>query len=219
MKISIKTVLFSIWLAFILFAIITYLSLRIPISEIPGILKEFISGQGPWGPILYILVYAFHSLIFFPASLLAVISGLLFGPVYGILFTLIGENISGNISFVIGRYFGSSLLKHLGSNGRLIPLIEGRFRENGFLAVLTMRLSYFPFDLVGYMSGVCDIRQRDFALATCIGTIPGLTTFVLMGSGFVDIKNFAIAFVFLAFGWILSRRIKEWEKFRGIVPA
>jgi uncharacterized membrane protein YdjX (TVP38/TMEM64 family) len=133
------------------------------------------------------VVYSFRSLILFPASLLTAISGLLFGPWHGILFTIIGENISGNISFVVGRYFGSGLMKHLGSKIKIIRSLECNFRKSGFLTVLTMRLMYMPFDLVGYMSGVCKIRQRDFALGTFIGTIPACIFFSCPWMGLIEV--------------------------------
>ncbi len=58
-----------------------------------------------------------------------------------------------------------------------VPRLTCKIQENGFLTVLIMRLTFLPFDLVGYSSGMCNIKQRDFALATVIGTIPGLLTF------------------------------------------
>lgn len=215
----IKISLLAIWVAIVSTAIYYYLTSGIPVNEIVEVLREFILKHGAWGPILYMAVYSFRSLIFFPASLLTTISGLLFGPLYGILFSLVGENISGNISFVVGRYFGSSLMKHLGSKSKLIPSLECKFRENGFMTVLTLRLTYFPFDLVGYLSGICNIRQKDFALGTVIGTIPGLTAFVLLGTAITDAKNLILAFVFLVLGWTLSRWIKERNQLKKLISA
>ena len=206
---SIKIVLFSIWLTIISIGVYYYLSMGIPLGEITGVFRAFIGKYGGWGPILYIVVYSMRSLIFFPGSLLAATSGLIFGPLYGILYTLIGENISANISFLVGHYFGASVMKHLSSKSKLIPYLECGFRENGFMTVLTMRLIYLPFDLVGYVSGLCDIRQRDFALGTLIGTIPGLTTFVLLGSGLTDYRNLILACIIFLAGWAFSRWLKK----------
>ncbi len=44
-----------------------------------------------------------------------------------------------------------------------------------------MRLIYLPFDAVNYGCGLSAIRQRDYALGTFIGIIPGLVAFVLLG--------------------------------------
>lgn len=206
---AIKVALFSIWLTILSVAIYYYLSLEMPLMEIAGVFRAFIGKYGAWGSIIYILMYSVRSLIFFPGSLLAATSGLIFGPLYGILYTLIGENISANLSFLVGRYFGSSLMKHIGSKSKLIPYLESGFRENGFLTVLTMRLVYLPFDLVGYVSGLANIRQRDFALGTLIGTIPGLTTFVLLGSGLTDYRYLILAGIIFVAGLAFSRWLKK----------
>jgi len=63
--------------------------------------KSFIEDSGVWGPIIYIMIYSFRSLVFFPASLLTAMAGLLFGPLIGIFSSVVGENISANISFML----------------------------------------------------------------------------------------------------------------------
>ena len=61
-----------------------------------------------------------------------------------------------------------------------------------------------PFDLVGSMSGFRKLRQRDFALGTFFGILPGLTTFVLKGSSITDPKNLFFSGFALAGGILLS---------------
>jgi uncharacterized membrane protein YdjX (TVP38/TMEM64 family) len=206
---SFKKILLVIWASVVVSSVILYASSGLTLNELVVMIREYLASYGVWGPLIYIIVYSFRSLVFFPGSLLAVLSALLFGPLNGFLFTLVGENISANISFVIGRYFGSSLMKFLGTKSKVIQSIECKFIENGFLAVLTMRLMFLPFDMVGYLSGVCQIRQREFALGTFIGTIPGLATFILLGSSITDPRNLILALIFFVFGWVLSRCLKE----------
>jgi uncharacterized membrane protein YdjX (TVP38/TMEM64 family) len=205
MKHSLKLVLFLAWATIFGTAGFVLLKHGITLSDLHVAIKNLIDDVGVWGPAIYIMIYSFRSLVFFPASVLTAIGGLLFGPLIGILSTMIGENISANISFVVGRYFGIGILKDLGTNRRWLPLMECRIKDNGFLYVLTMRLVYLPFDLVGYGSGACGITQRDFALATAIGTIPGLVTFVYIGSAFTEPKYLALVILLLIVGWALSK--------------
>jgi uncharacterized membrane protein YdjX (TVP38/TMEM64 family) len=151
-------------------------------------LESLIRMSGAWAPLTYIVFYSFRSLLFFPASVLTIIAGILFGPWFGLLFTIIGENISANLSFVVGRYFMEDFDQSLESNNRFINTAFCSTRKNGFLTVLIMRLSFVPFDLVGYFSGVCNIKQKDFALGTLLGTIPGLLTFTMLGSSVRDLN-------------------------------
>jgi len=208
MKHPLKLILFLCWAAVLGIAGFAFTKSGMSISDFHEMMKRFIQGFGLWGPVIYIAMYSFRSLVLFPASLLTAVAGLLFGPLIGILSTMIGENISANISFLVGRYFGSGLIRRVGTNSRWAPIMECRIRENGFLSVLTMRLIYLPFDLVGYGSGACGIQQRDFALATAIGTIPGLVTFVYLGSAIAEPKYFVLVVLFLMLGWALSKYIR-----------
>jgi uncharacterized membrane protein YdjX (TVP38/TMEM64 family) len=103
----------------------------------------------------------------------------------------------------------ADLLKYFNTKKRFVPRLTSKIQENGFLTVLIMRLTFLPFDLVGYSSGMCNIKQRDFTMATVIGTIPGLFTFVLLGGSFTDFRYLFLAAVFLAFGLTASFWLKK----------
>jgi uncharacterized membrane protein YdjX (TVP38/TMEM64 family) len=205
----IKIFLFTLWSTVVCLAIYFYFSRESPITGVVETLQRFIRQCGVWGPLIYVGGYAFRSLIFFPASILTITAGILFGPWLGILLTMIGENISANISFVVGRYFTADLLKYFSTKKRYVPRLTCKIQENGFITVLIMRLTFLPFDLVGYSSGMCNIKQRDFALATVIGTIPGLLTFVFLGGSFLDFRYLFLAAVFLASGLAVSFWLKR----------
>ena len=57
------------------------------------------------GPVFYMVIYALRPLIFFPATVLTLLGGFLFGPI-GILWTIIGSNASALVAYTVGRYFG-----------------------------------------------------------------------------------------------------------------
>jgi uncharacterized membrane protein YdjX (TVP38/TMEM64 family) len=204
-----KILLFTLWGTAVCLAIYIYFSRESSITEVVETLQRFIRQSGVWGPLIYVGGYAFRSLIFFPASILTITAGILFGPWLGILLTMIGENISANISFVVGRYFTADLLKYFSTKKGFVPRLTCKIQDNGFLTVLIMRLTFLPFDLVGYSSGMCSIKQRDFALATVIGTIPGLLTFVFLGGSILDFRYLFLAAVFLASGLAVSFWLKR----------
>lgn len=137
-----------------------------------------------WGPLLYMVLYAIRPLILFPATLLTALSGALFGLWWGILFTVIGENASANFAYSIGRYFGKDWHLENSLLGKWVTAL----REKPFESVLFMRLFYVPFDLTNYGSGILKIPWVSYALATVIGILPGLTTFVALGAA-VDIET------------------------------
>jgi uncharacterized membrane protein YdjX (TVP38/TMEM64 family) len=139
---------------------------------------------GSWyGPVLYIVIYVLRPLLLFPATIVSLLSGFLFGPVLGVVYTVIGSNSSAMLAYGVGRYFGQGVLDAEQSGG-LIQKYAQRLRENSFEAVLVMRLIFLPYDLVHYIAGFLKIDWRAFLLATVIGSVPGTISIVLLGSSF-----------------------------------
>ncbi len=135
-----------------------------------------------YGPLFYIVVYALRPLLFFPATVLTLLGGFLFGPI-GILYTVLGSNASALIAYSVGRYFGQDVLNDE-DNTSLIQKYTQRMRQNSFETVLIMRLLFLPYDLVNYAAGFLKIRWQPFILATAVGSIPGTISFVLLGGSF-----------------------------------
>ena len=59
---------------------------------------------GPWAPILFVVLYAFATVLFVPGSVLTVAGGALFGPVWGTLLNLIGATLGATLAFLVARY-------------------------------------------------------------------------------------------------------------------
>ncbi len=167
--------------------------------ELLGLLFDFVSSS-TLGALLYTIVYAMRPLIFFPATLLTFLSGALFGFWWGIFYTIIGENLSANLAYWIGRFFG----KDLKLENSLLSSWVTKMRDNAFTTVLLMRLLFVPFDLTNYGAGVVRVRWISYCLATLIGTLPAMAVFISLGAAFEgNIRNLTISFdalnpVFLA---------------------
>lgn len=132
-------------------------------------------------PLAYILLYAVRPLTLFSSVLLTVAGGFLFGPAWGVFYTVVGANLSATVAFFVGHYFGSGVLDDVGSQG-VVQRYARRMRENSFETVLIMRLIFLPYDLVNYLAGFLRIHYGAFILATIIGSIPGTIAFVLLGA-------------------------------------
>lgn len=173
------------------------------------------------GPVFYMVIYALRPLIFFPATVLTLLGGFLFGPI-GILWTVVGSNASAMVAYGVGRYFGQGVLDSEEETG-VIQKYTQRMRQNSFETVLIMRLLFLPYDLVNYAAGFLKIRWQPFILATAIGSVPGTISFVLFGGSFGTLDElvagdlqvdplsliFSIVLILVSIG--LSRFIKRRE--------
>jgi pyruvate/2-oxoglutarate dehydrogenase complex dihydrolipoamide dehydrogenase (E3) component/uncharacterized membrane protein YdjX (TVP38/TMEM64 family) len=131
-----------------------------------------------WAPLLYILVYTIRPITFFPGTALTVLSGVFFG-LWGILYTIIGANLSATLAYFIGRFFSKE--KSTSATSRLGRLAEAG-QKHPFLSVLTMRLTFMPFDVVNYGAGLLKFPFVPYLSATILGTILGIATFVAIGA-------------------------------------
>jgi uncharacterized membrane protein YdjX (TVP38/TMEM64 family) len=178
-----------------------------------------------WGPVIYMVLYAIRPLVLFPATLLTALSGVLFGFWWGIVYTVIGENASANLAYWIGRYFGKDMKLEDSIIGNWVTAL----RDRPFGTVLFMRLFYVPFDLTNYGSGILKIKWPSYFIATLIGIIPGLTTFVALGAA-LDLESFsengltfeafdprflALSVTIFFVSLLLSKYLKRWHAGQG----
>jgi len=175
-----KLFFWLLWLAFVGLAVWFWRQSGLEVKEVPARLHAWLGEFGLWrAGTIYILLYAARPLLLFPAAVLTIASGVIFGPWLGILFTLIGENASANIAFVLARWLGRDWVG--ASENGLILSWDRRIRERALVSVLVMRLVYLPFDAVNYGCGLTSMRMRDYALGTFLGIFPGVVSFVLLG--------------------------------------
>lgn len=150
--------------------------------------QQFIDvvGGAWWGVFAYILVYLARPIVLFPASVLTIVGGILFGPVLGVLVVVVAANASAMIAYGVGRLLGRTpgRPEPAAATGEatLVRRWSSRMRDNSFETVLVMRLLFLPYDLVNYLSGVLRLRWMPFLLATALGSLPGTVSFVLLGA-------------------------------------
>lgn len=147
----------------------------------PQLLKDWFVSFGIFAPVIFILAYTARPFILFPASVLSITSGLLFGAVAGTIYTVIGATFGAVLSFLLAKTLG----KGFAGNKRTDKMdkVQKKIEQNGFLSVLFLRLvPLFNFDLISYLSGLTRIKLYSFFLATFVGIIPGTFAYNILGS-------------------------------------
>ncbi len=211
-----KLIFGSLWLCLFLFALIFWWRSQLALSSIPSLLEHWLNDVGLFkAALIYIFFYAVRPLILFPATLLTVASGLIFGPWLGTLFTVVGENASANLGFALARWFGRETVKT--HSTELMARWDEKLQQNGIIAVMSMRLIMLPFDAVNFSCGLTAIRQRDYAVGTFIGILPSLIGFVLLGGiAASGVQNRALVLglsvFFMVFGFSIAHYLKRRER-------
>lgn len=193
-----------------------------------------------WGIFAFIGVYLIRPLVLFPASVLTVMGGVVFGPWVGVLVVVVAANASALVAYGVGRLLGGTPgvepdtapeAMSAATPGVLPDETEsfaarwaGRLRENSFETVFVMRLIFLPYDLVNYLCGALRIRWTSFLLATALGSLPGTISFVLLGASLERIDTGIdginpIAIVFSVALFIISVAISRVVKRRQQIDA
>ncbi len=147
----------------------------------PEKIKMYLESYGALAPIIYILLFTFVPLTFFPDALLAIAAGMVFGFMHGTIYTMIGAVCGGTLAFYITRYLSHEVIKQkVNAYQKMGDMID----KNGVLIVMILRfIPLIPFDVISYSAGATRIKYRDYILGTLIGIIPGVVLLVMIGDG------------------------------------
>ncbi|GAB6041015.1 TVP38/TMEM64 family protein [Endothiovibrio diazotrophicus] len=132
----------------------------------------------PAAPLLAVGGIAVATTLAVPVTLLCIAAVLAFGPIHGLLYTLVGAELCSLLTYGAGRWAGREWVwRHAGGRlGRVHRLLERR----GLLAVIALRMvPVAPFPLLGLAIGASPIRLYQVALGTVIGLLPVTTAIAL----------------------------------------
>jgi uncharacterized membrane protein YdjX (TVP38/TMEM64 family) len=177
-----------------------------------------------WGPLVFLAVYVARPLVLFPATVLTVAGGFLFGAAGGLALVLLASNASAMVAFGIGRWLRGGTPPDPTAAGRLARWAR-RLRARGFETVIVMRLLYLPYDLVSYLAGALRINPVAFIAGTAVGSAPATVAFVLFGASLesfdggvpsVDAPLLIAAAALLVAGLALAQILRRREDAGGV---
>jgi len=144
---------------------------------------DWIGKLGPWGPVLFVVLYILSTVLFVPGSVLTLGAGALFGVVLGSVYVSISATLGATAAFLVGRYLArDAIVRKIEKNETFAP-IDRAVAEEGWKIVLLTRLSpVFPFTLLNYAFGLTRVKLSHFVLASWLGMIPGTVMYVYLGS-------------------------------------
>lgn len=135
----------------------------------------------PYAPLFYMAAYIVRPALL-PPALYTIAGGMVFGPVKGLLYSLVGMNALAMVSYGIARYLGERVVLNQGPKQETLQRYVEPMRQKPFESVLMMRLLYLPYDVVNYLAGALQLSWQPFLLATLLGSLPGTISFVLLGA-------------------------------------
>ncbi|MBI1370005.1 MAG: hypothetical protein GC162_15290 [Planctomycetes bacterium] len=144
---------------------------------------QWVDGLGVWGPVLVAAVYVPATVLFIPGSIITLGAGAIFGVVVGTVAVSIGSTLGSTCAFLIARFAARDWVAQKVAGSPKFAAIDRAVGREGFKIVLLTRLSpVFPYNLLGYLYGITNVKLRDYFLASWVGMIPGTVLYVYLGS-------------------------------------
>jgi len=142
-----------------------------------------IARLGPWGPVIFVLLYVAATVAFVPGSILTLGAGFVFGVVKGSIIVSISATLGATAAFLVGRYLARDWVsKKIEGNAKFKAIDEAVAREGWKIVGLTRLSPVFPFNLLNYAFGLTRVSLRDYFFASWIGMMPGTVMYVYLGS-------------------------------------
>lgn len=145
-----------------------------------AVLETWINDAGVLAPVVFILIYALATVLFFPGSFITLAGGALFGPVLGTFYNLTGATLGAVLAFLVSRYLASDWIAAK-AGGRAKQLINGVEGEGWRFVAFVRLVPLFPFNLLNYALGLTRIRFLHYLVATYIFMLPGAIAYTYLG--------------------------------------
>ena len=213
---------FAIIIGLVIFAVSSLITPEMKEFLSPDKVKEYVESaqSNPMGVLYIAALYILAGAVFFPVTVLNLTTAIVFGPLYGLAYALIGSLASASAAYGVGALIGDKLTKYIR------PVIERirKYTLKGGIAGMTMvrLIPIAPFTVVNLTFGVARISFLSYILATAFGLIPGIFAKAMLGGAIGELwKNpeprvilFVVGSILLWIGiiWGSHKLYKHYQK-------
>lgn len=146
-----------------------------------------IRGFGAWGDAAVVGLMVLHCFVPFPAEILAICAGAVYGPIRGTVLVWIGAMIGASLSFALSRWLGRSFVDALlGPKGQA-QLADWTASQGASTLLICRFIPIIAFNMVNYGAGLTRVSWVTFLWTTGIGILPLTALMVWMGAKMVDL--------------------------------
>jgi uncharacterized membrane protein YdjX (TVP38/TMEM64 family) len=145
-------------------------------------LREWTLSLGAWAPVATIALNSAQVLLSpIPGHALNIVSGYLFGPWLGTLYTVIGVLCGSIMALWLVRQLGRPFAERLAGRARL-ERFDALMRRRGPVFLFWIFLfPFFPDDVICLVAGLTPLPIRKILLLALVGRTPGLFVANLIG--------------------------------------
>lgn len=173
---------------------------------------------GLFAPLLFIGFHLLRPLFFIPVVFICISGGILFGPVAGSLYSLVGITLSSVLFYGIYRKMPSTMDRIFRLKGRLL----GENRELTRSQIVVLRLvPFIHFHLLSLCLIEISSSFRDYTKASLMSNMPLAFVYTSIGGTISNLSPYtitALMLLLLLFLYLLRRKeiIIKWQDFFSV---
>jgi uncharacterized membrane protein YdjX (TVP38/TMEM64 family) len=178
-------------------------------------IERIAEAWGAWAPVVSIALMILHSFVPFPAELIAIANGMLFGPVWGTLVTWIGAMLGAALAFALARRYGRPLVDRLVARQAWTGAEALHACCDARTLLLARLVPVISFNLINCAAGVLDVGWWRFLWTTSIGILPITVASVTIGSQLTGpiwdawlAGSSLLLVLYLGWRWYAARRLR-----------
>lgn len=166
-------------------------------------LDAWFRGFGIWAPAIFIGVWVLACVFFLPGLPITLVGALIFGPIQGSIYSVIGATLGATTAFLVGRYAARGMVEGLLAKNQRLRAIDDGVRTQGWRMLMVTRLvPLFPFNAQNYVYGLTQISLPTYVLVSFVCMIPGCVAFNF-AAGSIRAGQFGRFFLYLAVAGLL----------------
>ncbi len=177
-------------------------------NAIEGMVAQ-IRSWGPWAALGSIALMVVHSFLPFPAEIITLANGMVFGPFWGTAITWVGAMLGAISTFGLVRLLGRPFVYRMLSENQLRRLSEWSSTRGGIALLLGRLIPVIAFNLLNYSAALTDISWWTFIWATGLGILPLTILLNVFGDSMLTMTAWNWVWLLLGalavLGWVLAR--------------
>lgn len=143
--------------------------------------ERLILSWGAWGVAGSVMLMVVHSFVPFPAEIVAMANGMLYGPWWGTLITWSGAMLGAWLAFGLARWLGRPFVLTMVARRHHEAVDRWCERQGGGALFFARFVPVISFNLINYAAGLTSISWWTFSWATGLGILPLTFLMVLAG--------------------------------------
>lgn len=135
-------------------------------------MAAWLRGTGVWAPLMVVVLMVLHSFIPFPAEILALCAGAVFGTALGAALIWCGAMLGALVAFGLARHLGRDAVEGWLSAARAADLDRWTARHGAVTLLAARLVPVIAFNLINYAAGLTRVPLWTFIWTTGLGILP-----------------------------------------------